>query len=92
MDHRIWVPVGQASANPAITYLETYFVLSVAIRGMLKNLFQQVISLLKNKKRAITAQMFHLKFLFIFLALASTMEFLPVMGALDFLNGVFAED
>ena len=46
MDHRIWVPVGQASANPAITYLETYFVLSVAIRGMLKNLFQQVISLL----------------------------------------------
>ena len=36
--------------------------------------------------------MFRSKFLFIFLALASTMEFLPVMGALDFSNGVFAED
>ena len=36
--------------------------------------------------------MLRLKFFFIFSALASTMEFLHVMGALDFSNGVFAED
>ena len=38
MDHRIWVLVDQESDKPATIYLEIYFVLSVAIRGIVRKL------------------------------------------------------
>ena len=88
MDHRIWVLVDQESDKPATIYLEIYFVLCVAIRGIVR----KPVSTSNLSISAITAQMLRLKFFFIFSALASTMEFLHVMGALDFSNGVFAED
>ena len=89
MDHRIWVLVDQESDKPATIYLEICFVLSVAIRGIVRKLVST--SNLSIYKRNYCANV-TFKILFIFSALASTMEFLHVMGALDFSNGVFAED